>query len=835
MYRGTKAAGKINPEYERIYREEQQAVDRMVKHIEFDGMIKSFEYNEVPKHKKRYAELIHPVPVKRRSIHSTYGPIQTVTQTPRPTNIIDITDTSQSQSYHTEEQLNGYQWDFAHNNFNFNFEPKLSVDEIEASEIAYRRDCDEEMLTDKLSLLKQEYIRVLEQYTDDPDEIRTKSEQFTELILGDIRASLDHEYYGGISDDEIIDLLKYSGYIGDIKFTDTQLEGIRFALRKFSIGKGCIIAHEMGLGKTLLTLALERILSLNNSRTSIIITPSGLAESWKNECFRFFGPSIRILFFEGHKKPWYSFGGKNGAKGLKHSESLSTFAIKRHDIVMTHYQALTKYWSTVVRQPIKDFIKSLTGDYFEGCTDKASVQKALLKEKFPDLDWSGYERPKMNSKSISIRVKSNEGSVPLVGPILGHHWGLIVVDESHAMRNPDSLLVEMCTSMNADYKLALTGTPTPNYTSDLWSMFKFIEVPDLEGYKEFSTNTQMLTKELVKESSKIAKYRNLDSFESAIEVSNATKRLKEKYNSPQYVLDNSEKNIKRILDMMDKWMQKITKNGLAQKHKTAEQLQEEHDRYISTGWKLLSYSTEFIPPAYEKVIRIEPYILLVKVHEAIRTSKRAEFYRLSDKREQNSFLTETVSHLRLLVSHPTAVRSDVYDQYCNPDDIYMLMSQSNQKMEKLIEYYVTSVKPFNQKMIVYAQFKKTAQFIKETLESIGVTSIYMDGDIDKKSKAVMCTTFSNSEYTKALCTTHCIGLGYNIPGANHVIFWDSWWNLPEDEQGYSRSLRPGQKFDVRVVRLLYTDTIEEAIFKIAQNKEKLNTGLTLKQKEILNF
>ncbi len=55
---------------------------------------------------------------------------------------------------------------------------------------------------------------------------------------------------------------------------------------------------------------------------------------------------------------------------------------------------------------------------------------------------------------------------------------MIIIDEAQFIKNPDALKTIAVKSINADIKIALTGTPIENSLQDLWSIFDFV----LPGY-----------------------------------------------------------------------------------------------------------------------------------------------------------------------------------------------------------------------------------------------------------------------------------------------------------------------------------------------------------------
>jgi len=78
----------------------------------------------------------------------------------------------------------------------------------------------------------------------------------------------------------------------------------------------------------------------------------------------------------------------------------------------------------------------------------------------------------------------------------------------------------------------------------------------------------------------------------------------------------------------------------------------------------------------------------------------------------------------------------------------------------------------------------------------------------------------DSPYFIFLLSTRAGGLGLNLQTADTVIIFDSDWNPHQDLQAQDRAHRIGQKNEVRVLRLMTVNSVEERI--LAAAKYKLN-------------
>jgi SNF2 family DNA or RNA helicase len=74
--------------------------------------------------------------------------------------------------------------------------------------------------------------------------------------------------------------------------------------------------------------------------------------------------------------------------------------------------------------------------------------------------------------------------------LLDMEWGLVILDEAQAIKNPGADQTKAVKKLKALARIALTGTPVENRLSDLWSIFDFL-CPGLLGsarkFKDFSS------------------------------------------------------------------------------------------------------------------------------------------------------------------------------------------------------------------------------------------------------------------------------------------------------------------------------------------------------------
>ncbi|MFT2009736.1 SNF2-related protein [Pontibacter sp. 13R65] len=102
-------------------------------------------------------------------------------------------------------------------------------------------------------------------------------------------------------------------------------------------------------------------------------------------------------------------------------------------------------------------------------------------------------------------VLTSYGIVRLDAELLkNYYFDYIILDESQAIKNPDSNTSRSVRSLKSRYRLILTGTPVENSTMDLWSQMSFIN-PGLLGNQHFFRKEFLKPIEKEKDEQKIRK------------------------------------------------------------------------------------------------------------------------------------------------------------------------------------------------------------------------------------------------------------------------------------------------------------------------------------------
>ncbi len=120
----------------------------------------------------------------------------------------------------------------------------------------------------------------------------------------------------------------------------------------------------------------------------------------------------------------------------------------------------------------------------------------------PTLKWHVVHPSALTPTEISkmgpSRVRGYDVVITTYGSLLRYawlaevQWGLVVLDEAQAIKNPEAKQTKAAKALKSRHRLALTGTPVENRLSDLWSLFDFLCPGLLGSAAEFSRYAKRL-------------------------------------------------------------------------------------------------------------------------------------------------------------------------------------------------------------------------------------------------------------------------------------------------------------------------------------------------------
>lgn len=143
------------------------------------------------------------------------------------------------------------------------------------------------------------------------------------------------------------------------------------------------------------------------------------------------------------------------------------------------------------------------------------------------------------------------------------------------------------------------------------------------------------------------------------------------------------------------------------------------------------------------------------------------------------------------------------------------------KLQALAQLLI-ELKSNDHRVLIFTQMSRMLDILEQFLNYHGHTYLRLDGATRIDQRQILMERFNNDK--RIFCfilSTRSGGLGVNLTGADTVIFYDSDWNPTMDAQAQDRCHRIGQTRDVCIYRLISEDTIEQNIYRKAQQKRML--------------
>jgi ATP-dependent helicase STH1/SNF2 len=340
-------------------------------------------------------------------------------------------------------------------------------------------------------------------------------------------------------------------------------------------------------------------------------------------------------------------------------------------------------------------------------------------------------------------------------------WTHMIVDEGHRMKNTQSKLSStLSTYYTSRYRLILTGTPLQNNLPELWALLNFV-LPNI--------------------------FKSVKSFD-------------EWFNTPfantggQDRMDLSEEEqllvIRRLHKVLRPFLLRRLKKDV------------EKD----------------LPDKQERVIKCRFSALQTKLYKQLVTHNKMAVSDGKGGKTGMRGLSNMLMQLRKLCNHPF-VFEPVEDQM-NPTRMSNdLLWRTAGKFE-LLDRVLPKFRATGHRVLMFFQMTQIMNIMEDFLRLRGLKYLRLDGSTKSDDRSDLLKQFNDpgSDYFCFLLSTRAGGLGLNLQTADTVIIYDSDWNPHQDLQAQDRAHRIGQKNEVRILRLISSNSVEEKILERAQFK-----------------
>ncbi|MDQ2658031.1 MAG: DEAD/DEAH box helicase, partial [Bacteroidota bacterium] len=201
-----------------------------------------------------------------------------------------------------------------------------------------------------------------------------------------------------------------------------------------------------------------------------------------------------------------------------------------------------------------------------------------------------------------------------------------------------------------------------------------------------------------------------------------------------------------------------------------------------------------------------------KRYEEVKTHYREKILNLIEQEglgNSRFMILEGLTKLRQLANHPHMIEQGYSGDSGKLEDISHMLENAIAE---------------GHKVLVFSQFVKHLDLVREYLKTNKIDFAYLDGSsTDRKEQVERFNKDSNLKVF--LISIKAGGLGLNLTEADYVFILDPWWNPAVEAQAIDRAHRIGQKRKVFTYKFITRNTVEEKILTLQQKKLKLTQEL----------
>ncbi|MDR3196302.1 MAG: DEAD/DEAH box helicase [Planctomycetaceae bacterium] len=155
-------------------------------------------------------------------------------------------------------------------------------------------------------------------------------------------------------------------------------------------------------------------------------------------------------------------------------------------------------------------------------------------------------------------------------------------------------------------------------------------------------------------------------------------------------------------------------------------------------------------------------------------------------------------------------------QICNFDPA----TGESAKLERLLAD-LEEVAESGRKAIIFSQWVETLYRLKQHLNRFGIAEYHGKIPSGKRDEMIRC--FREDRDIHVILMSYGAGsVGLNLQFAEYVFLFDRWWNPAVEDQAINRAHRIGAAGPVTVTRFISTNTVEERIDRVLQEKRELS-------------
>ena len=503
--------------------------------------------------------------------------------------------------------------------------------------------------------------------------------------------------------------------------------------------KGGIIALEMGLGKTIVAMAHSLISPRPPCKEkhgekgfpTLVVCSKTVMQNWKLEKKKFFGHRVNVLFLHSMYM----------GKAIKH---VTREFIIEFDLVITTYDVV----STICKKK----------DYQESVLERG--------------DDSSLQKGKVVAINCRRRWQSNHPSTIGEGILYCTPWERVICDESHKFANPTTATYKYIMALYGRYKMCLSGTPVPNYETDVWSQLRFCGYSGVERSLDWKKKWE----------EKMKKHQ-LHTAILEMTYPDAGIKLPDIHHYKMEIKLKGEQ--KECYDFVVGKARKV---------------------YVSMTQDLTSYASALAIILRLRQCCIAPYLMT-------KESKRNKGGSLG-----RSAMLKNKQEVRML-----------RDLYKGSMGSWLHDKEGTAGMRSAkIQAIIKKIKNLDGKVLVFSTFTSALDLLADACDKYipDFKYIQVDGGTVGEERQRSFDRFRKKKRVRGLFMTYKVGSeGITLTEATQVIPMEPWWNDAVPNQAIHRAWRLGQKNDVEVHNILVEDSIEDRMRTICEGKDEMSKAI----------
>ncbi|CCH62438.1 hypothetical protein TBLA_0H01510 [Henningerozyma blattae CBS 6284] len=597
-----------------------------------------------------------------------------------------------------------------------------------------------------------------------------------------------------------------------IKLLPFQLEGLHWLINQEenSPYNGGVLADEMGMGKTIQTIALL-MNDLNDydpsqpgkkvERQNLVVAPTVALMQWKNEIDQHTNGMLTTYVYHG---------------GNRTSDMHS---LKDYNVILTTYAVLE----------------------------------------------SVYRKQTYGFRRKTGLVKENS---------VLHHlpFHRVILDEAHNIKDRTSNTAKAVNSLITKKRWCLSGTPLQNRIGEMYSLIRFLDIVPFSMY--FCTKCDCASKDwkftdrmhcdncnhvVMQHTNFFNHFMLKNILKFGIEGSGL-----DSFNNIQVLLKNimlRRTKVERADDLgLPPRIVTIRKDYFNDEEKDLyrslySDIKRKFNSYVEQGVVLNNYANIFTLITRMRQMADHPDLVLKKLkselnnknsgiyvcqlcndeaEEPIESKCHHQFCRLCIKEYvESSFLGESeklscpVCHIGLSIdlSQPSLeVDPEVFSKKSIINRLDLSGKwKSSTKIEALVEelYNLRSDKR-TIKSIVFSQFTSMLDLVEWRLKRAGFETVKLQGSMSPTQRDETIKYFMNNIHCEVfLVSLKAGGVALNLCEASQVFILDPWWNPSVEWQSGDRVHRIGQYRPVKITRFCIEDSIESRIIELQEKKANM--------------